>query len=116
VIRSILAWWLLNTVVLGVAVALIGNVTVSGGGALVAAGLVLGLLNAFLKPILRLIGIPLAFITFGLSLFLINIVIIWLTGLLVSGLHLGGFVGVIETTVVVWVVSVAVHLITGFTK
>ena len=42
--------------------------------------------------------------------------IIWLTGLLVSGLHLGGFVGVIETTVVVWVVSVAVHLITGFTK
>ena len=115
-IRSILAWWLLNTVVLGVAVALIGNVTVSGGGALVAAGLVLGLLNAFLKPILRLIGIPLAFITFGLSLFLINIVIIWLTGLLVSGLHLGGFVGVIETTVVVWVVSVAVHLITGFTK
>ena len=115
-VRAILAWWLFNTVILGVAVALIGSVSVTGAGALIAAGFVLGLLNAFLKPILRLIGIPLAFVTFGLSLFLINIVIIWLTGLLVSGLHLGGFVGVIETTIVVWIASVAVHLITGITS
>jgi putative membrane protein len=115
VIRAILAWWLFNTLVLGVAVALIGKVTVSGAGALIFAGLVLGILNAFLKPILRIIGVPLAFVTFGLSLFLINIVIIWLTGVLVSGLHLGGFVGVVETAVVVWIASLAVHLIVGIT-
>ena len=115
-IRSILAWWLLNTLVLGVAVALIGSVSVTGGGALVLAGLVLGILNALLKPILRIFGIPLAFVTFGLSLFVINIVIIWLTGVLVSGLHLGGFVGIIETTIVVWIASIAVHLITGITS
>ena len=114
-IRAILGWWLFNTLVLGVAVALIGKVTVSGAGALILAGLVLGILNAFLKPILRIIGVPLAFVTFGLSLFLINIVIIWLTGVLVSGLHLGGFVGVIETAVVVWIASLAVHLIVGIT-
>jgi putative membrane protein len=116
VIRSILAWWLLNTVVLGVAVALIGSVSVTGAGALIAAGFVLGVLNAFLKPFLKIIGVPLALVTFGLSLFLINIVIIWLTGVLVSGLHLGGFVGVIETTIVVWLASIAVHLITGITS
>jgi putative membrane protein len=115
VIRAILGWWLFNTLVLGVAVALIGKVTVSGTGALLLAGLVLGILNAFLRPILRIFGIPLAFVTFGLSLFVINIVIIWLTGALVSGLHLGGFVGIIETTIVVSVASLAVHLIVGIT-
>jgi putative membrane protein len=113
VIRAILGWWLFNTLVLGVAVALVGSVSVTGAGALLLAGLVLGVLNALLKPILRLIGVPLAFITFGLSLFVINVVIIWLTGFLVSGLHLGGFVGIIETTIVVWVASLAVHLIVG---
>ena len=114
-IRAILAWWLFNTLVLGVAVALIGKVTVSGAGALLLAGFVLGLLNAFVKPILKLIGAPLALITFGLSLFVIDVFIIWLTGQLVSGLHLGGFVGVIETTLVVWIASLAVHLIVGIT-
>jgi putative membrane protein len=115
VIRAILAWWLFNTLVLGIAVALIGRVTVSGAGALLLAGFVLGFLNAFLKPILRIIGAPLALVTFGLSLLAIDLVIIWLTGVFVAGLHLGGFLGVLETAIVVWIASLAVHLIVGVT-
>jgi putative membrane protein len=113
VVGRIIGWWVLNTVVLGVAVRLLGSVTVTGFGALAAAGLVLGLLNAFLKPLLRIIGVPLALVTLGLSLLAINVIVIALTGLLVSGLDLGGFVSIVETTLIVWLVSFAVQLVVG---
>jgi len=113
VIRRVLALWVFNTAVLGVAVAIIGSVTVDGFSGLVAAGLVLGLLNVFLRPILTILGAPLHVITLGLSLFFVNVVIIWLTGALVDALDLGGFVSVLEVTVIVWLATLALHLVFG---
>ena len=110
-IARILGWWVLNTVVLWVATLVVGSFTASGFGALVAAGLVLGLLNMFLKPILKIIGLPLAVITLGLSLFVINVIVIALTAFLVPGLDLGGFWSAVEVTVVVWLVSLAAQFV-----
>ena len=104
-IARIIGWWVLNIVALWVAVLVVGSFTATGFGALAAAGLVLGLLNVFLKPILKIIGLPLALITLGLSLFVINVIVIALTALLVPGLDLGGFVSAVEVTLVVWLVS-----------
>jgi putative membrane protein len=111
VIARIAAWWVLNTVVLLVADLLVSSVTVTGFGALVAAGLVLGLLNLFLKPILKILGAPLALITLGLSLFAINVIVIALTGVLVPGLHLGDFVSILKVSIIVWLVSLAAQLV-----
>jgi putative membrane protein len=108
-----IGWWALNTVVLLIADLVVGSVTVSGFGALVAAGLVLGLLNMFLKPILKIIGAPLALITLGLSLFAINVIVIALTALLVPGLDLGGFWSAVEVTIVVWLVSLGAQFVVG---
>jgi putative membrane protein len=110
-IARFIGWWVLNTLVLLVADLVVGSVTVSGFGALVAAGLVLGLLNMFLKPILKIIGAPLALITLGLSLFAINVIVIALTALLVPGLDLGGFWSAVEVTIVVWLVSLAAQFV-----
>jgi putative membrane protein len=111
VIARILGWWVLNTVILWVATLVVGSFTASGFGALAAAGLVLGLLNMFLKPILKIIGLPLAVITLGLSLFAINVIVIALTAFLVPGLDLGGFWSAVEVTVVVWLVSLAAQFV-----
>jgi putative membrane protein len=110
-IARIIAWWVLNTFALWVAVLVVGSFTATGFGALAAAGLVLGVLNMFLKPILRIIGVPLALITLGLSLLAINVIVIALTALLVPGLDLGGFVSAVEVTLVVWLVSLVAQFL-----
>jgi putative membrane protein len=110
-IGRLLAWWVLTTAALGVAVLLVGSVTVTGFAGLAVAGLVLALLNAFLRPILVILGAPLHIITLGLSLFLVNVGIIALTAYLVDGLDVGGFVSVLEVTVIVWAAGVALQLV-----
>ena len=110
-IGRLLTWWVLTTAALGVAVLLIGSVTVTGVAGLAVAGLVLALLNAFLRPILVILGAPLHIITLGLSLFLVNVGIIALTAYLVDGLDVGGFVSVLEVTVIVWAAGVALQLV-----
>jgi putative membrane protein len=110
-IGRLLTWWVLTTAALGVAVLLIGSVTVTGFAGLAVAGLVLALLNAFLRPILVILGAPLHIITLGLSLFLVNVGIIALTAYLVDGLDVGGFVSVLEVTVIVWAAGVALQLV-----
>jgi putative membrane protein len=109
--RRLIVWWAFNTVVLLIAVLLLGSVSASGFGAVALAGLVLGLLNLFVRPVLRLLGLPLQLITLGLSLFVIDVIIIAATALVVGGLHLGGVVGTIETTVVVWAAGVVLRLV-----
>jgi putative membrane protein len=110
-IGRLLAWWVLTTAALGVAVLLVGSVTVTGFGGLAVAGLVLALLNAFLRPILAILGAPLHVITLGLSLFLVDVAIIALTAYLVDALEVGGFVSVLEVTVIVWATGLALHLV-----
>jgi putative membrane protein len=112
-IGRLLAWWVLTTVALGVAVVLIGSVTVTGFAGLAVAGLVLALLNLFLKPILTILGAPLHIMTLGLSLFLVNMAIIALTAYFVDALEVGGFVSVLEVTAVVWAAGAALQLALG---
>lgn len=110
ILKNLIVWWVFNTIVLLIAVLLLGKVSASGFGAIAAAGLVLGFLNLFVRPILRLLGLPLQVITLGLSLFVIDAIIIAVTAAIVSGLDLGGVVGTIETTVVVWAAGVLLHV------
>jgi putative membrane protein len=62
----------------------------SFGSALIVA-LVLALLNIFLKPLMVVLTIPMTIITFGLFLFIINALIVYLTSKIVSGFHIDGF-------------------------
>jgi putative membrane protein len=62
-----------------------------GGLALVFTGIILGLLNAFLRPILILFTLPLTILTLGLFIFVINALLFWLTSELVSGFRIDGF-------------------------
>lgn len=58
---------------------------------LVIAGLVLGLINIFIRPILRLISVPLIIFSLGLFIIIINIIILWLLEYLISDLTITGF-------------------------
>lgn len=44
----------------------------------IAGGIILGLLNVFVRPILKLLGFPFILLTFGLFILVINAIILWL--------------------------------------
>jgi putative membrane protein len=67
------------------------GVHVDGYGTAIWFAVVLGLLNAFLKPILIILTLPLTLITFGLFLFIINTVTVLLASDWVKGFQIDSF-------------------------
>jgi putative membrane protein len=105
--------WLTNALVLGVLAAVLDNVHVSSAGALLLAGAVFGALNTMLKPLLRLLTLPLALLTFGIAWFFVSLLMILLTEAIVPGFNVNGFSALIEATVIVWIVNVILDLLPG---
>jgi putative membrane protein len=103
--------WLLNAVVLGVVTAIFADITTGNFGDLVIAAAVFGVLNTILKPILRLLTLPIAVITLGLIWFAISMLMLWLTSVLVSGFDIHGFWTYVWATVAVWAVNVVIELV-----
>jgi putative membrane protein len=71
----------------------------------VIVALVLALLNAFLKPILVLLTIPITIITLGLFLLVINILIVMLADYLVGGFSVDGWLNALFFSLIVSLVS-----------
>lgn len=71
---------------------LLPGVYVDGLGTSIIVAIVLGLLNAFVKPILTILTIPITIITLGLFLLVINVIIIYIADALIGGFTVtGGF-------------------------
>ncbi len=86
--------WGLNTVALLVVALLLSGVHVTLLGAIIAA-LVIGILNAIVGPILKILTFPITILTLGLFLLVINAVLFWLASLLVPGFTVNGFWSVV---------------------
>ena len=83
--------WLITTVGVLVAANIVGGIHYDTTGSLLVASLLLGLLNAFVRPLLVLVSISLVLLTFGLGLLVINALLLWGVGGLVKGFHVDGF-------------------------
>lgn len=105
--------WLTNAIVLGIAVAILSGVTVSSVGSLLLAAAVFGILNTILKPLLRLITLPLAILTLGIAWFFVSLLMLVITRAIVSGFQIHGFWTLVEATIIVWLVNVALDFIPG---
>jgi putative membrane protein len=77
--------WLLNAVGLWVATEIVPGVSASGWQALVIAALLLGLVNALVRPVLVLLTLPITVVTLGLFLVVINACMLLLVAWLVPG-------------------------------
>jgi len=72
---------------------------------LVVAGAVLGLLDFFVKPIIKLLALPFILLTLGLMLIVINAAILGLMALFVSGVSISGFIPALKAAIIVSIVS-----------
>lgn len=77
--------FVINLVLLGFVAWLFPGIQISGFLALFFAGIVFGLLNAFVRPVLILITLPISILTVGLFIFIINGFLFWLTSEVVKG-------------------------------
>ena len=108
VARLIVAW-AVNVAALWVADALFSDVDSTGWSALVIAGLVFGIVNTFVKPLLVLLSLPIVILTLGLFLLFVNMAVLALTDWLVSGFNIEGFWTFVGATIVVWIVNVVLE-------
>jgi putative membrane protein len=74
------------------------------GGALLFA-FILGVLNAFLRPIILLLTLPLTLLTLGLFTLVVNAIVFWVATLFPVGVHVSGFGGAFLGALVISVVS-----------
>jgi putative membrane protein len=105
--------WLTNALVLAVVAAVLSGVHVSSTGSLLGAAAVFGVLNTMLKPLLRLVTLPLAILTFGLAWFFVSLLMLVITKAIVSGFSIHGFGTLIGATVIVWGVNLILDLTPG---
>jgi putative membrane protein len=105
--------WLTNALVLAVVAAMLNGVTVKNAGALLEAAAVFGVLNTLVKPLLRLITLPLAILSFGLAWFFVSLLMLVLTRSIVNGFHVYGFWTLVEATLIVWVVNLLLDFVPG---
>lgn len=88
---ELLANWLVNAIVIIVAAYLLPGVHVATFVAALWAALVLGVINAILKPILVLLTLPINILTLGLFTFVINALLVLLATHIVSGFRVDSF-------------------------
>jgi putative membrane protein len=105
--------WLTNALVLGVVTLLLSDVTAKSFGSLLFAAAVFGVLNTLFKPLLRFITLPLALLTFGIAWFFVSMLMLDLTDAIVSGFNISGFWTLVWSTVIVWLVNLALDFTPG---
>ena len=80
---------------------------------LFVAALLLGILNAIVRPFLLLLSLPLLFVTLGLFTLVINALLLSLVGYLVQDFHVDGFWSAFFGALIISVVSVVLNSLTG---
>jgi putative membrane protein len=81
-LKDFLLRWLINTVAVAVASSIVSRIHYQRGLDLLLASLLLGILNAFARPLLMLVSLPLVILTLGLFTFVINGLLLYWVGLL----------------------------------
>jgi len=88
---TLIARWIVNAAALLLVAYLYPGVHVEGLGPALVAALVLGLVNAVVRPILVILTLPVTLLTLGLFLFVINALLFWLVAEVVHGFTVSGF-------------------------
>jgi putative membrane protein len=119
--------WAVTTIAVMVASSIIHGIRYDSVASLIGAALLLGILNAFLRPILLILSAPLILLTLGLFILVVNGLMLFVVPGIVIGFHVDGFWsafwGAIVISVVSWMLSAffrgsdgRVHVLTHHTQ
>ncbi len=107
---GLLIRWLVSALGLWIASALVPGMTIRGTSTLLLAAVLLGFVNAVVRPIVIFLTLPATIVSLGLFLFVINAAMLGLVATLLEGFSLSGFgaalLGSLVVSAVSWLVSV----------
>src|SRR3979409_1210361 len=119
--------WIATTVAVMVAASVIHGIRYDTVGSLIGAALLLGILNAFVRPVLLILGAPLILLTLGIFILLgSGLMLSWVPGI-VTGFHVdsygSAFWGAVVVSLISWMLSAffrgsdgRVHVLTHHTQ
>lgn len=97
--------WILNAVALLAVAYLMPSIQIGSFGAAMLAALLLGLVNAVIRPLLLILTLPATLLTLGLFIFVINGLMFWLAGSIFQGFTVNGFWPAVFGSIIYSVVS-----------
>jgi len=108
----LLVVWLINSLALLTVAYVLPGIQVADFTTAMIAAVVLGLVNAFIRPVLILLTLPATLLTLGLFIFVINGLLFWMVGSWLEGFSVSGFwwgvLGAIVYSIVSWALSAAI--------
>jgi putative membrane protein len=112
---GIIIRWLLTAVAIWLTATIFPNwITISNAGAALVAALMLGLVNAIVRPIVTLMTLPVTFLTLGLFLLVINAAMLGLAALFAGkGFEVHGFWGALFASIVISLFSLVLNMLVG---
>jgi len=103
--------WLLSTIAIIAAAYILPGVHVADFKAALITALVLGIINAILKPVLIIFTLPITILTLGLFTFVINALLVLLTSHIAPGFHVDNFWWALLFSIVLSIISSVLHRI-----
>jgi putative membrane protein len=111
-IKKIILGIILNGLALYGVTLLLNDIHYTGGVKFfLVGGFIIGFLNVFVKPLMKLLSFPLLLMTVGLFTIVINAIIFWLTVKIVNGIHLSDISVIISSTWTYLIASVVFGLV-----
>ena len=114
--KRFLQSWIINTLAVLVAVYIVKGLRFKDDSLWIpfVASLVLGILNAFLRPLIMLLALPLLLFTLGLFMLVINALLLWLVGWLLGDyFQVDSFWSALFGAVIISIVSLILNTLTG---
>lgn len=97
--------WVVNALALLLVTRVVPGVHVEGFYAALIVALVLGILNALVRPILIFLTLPITILTLGLFTLIINAGLFWFASTVVKGFQVDGFLPALWASLILWAVS-----------
>ena len=102
--------WLSNVVAIWVATLVLDGITYGDRfWVLLLAGLVFGIVNLIVRPIVVLLALPAVILTLGIALLFVNALMLYLTDLIVPDFEVRGFWTTVGGALIVWLVNLVIH-------
>lgn len=105
--------WIIGAAALWAATKVVPGVVVDSLMTLAIAALLLGFVNALVRPVLIILTLPLTLVTLGLFLFVINGISVSLVDFLLVGMKIDTFGHAMLTALVIWIISWAAEMVLG---
>lgn len=110
---KLIANWVLNALALFIVSKILSGIYVADFTTALIAALVIGLVNALIKPFLLFLTLPITILTLGLFTFVLNALMLLLAGAVTPGFRVDGFMTALIGSILLSLISTILHSLVG---